>query len=40
MIVVAAGRAFDGHEGLAGVGGHVGGGVDDVGAVGIGGIDA
>src|SRR5262249_46088004 len=33
VVVVAAGSAFDGHECLAGVGSHVGRGVDDVSAV-------
>ena len=39
VIVVAAGRALDGHQGLAGIERHVGRGVDVVGAIGVGGVD-
>src|SRR5260370_32585023 len=38
VIVVAPWRSLHRNESLAAVGGHVGGGVDDVGAIGVGGI--
>ncbi len=39
VVIVAAGRAFDGSESLAAVGGHVSGGVDHISAVGVGRVD-
>jgi hypothetical protein len=39
MVVVAAGRSLHRNKSLARIGSHVSGGVDDIGAIGIGGID-